>query len=386
MRFVRGWALAYAAALFPVTASVSLAQGGAKATAAKGQSRQKQRTPEEQARKDSVDLEERARKADKRPLFSATEPVAFTLTANYNQIARDRDTLSTKRFDGVFAVTDTAGGERRFAVTLRTRGHFRLLARNCRFVPIRIDFPDSGLKGTPFAGQRGIKLGTHCQSEERYDNITRREYLAYRLYNVLTPKSFRARLATGTYVDSASGKNVATRPALFIESESDVARRLGGKILEMRGALFADLDPDDLLLLSVFQYMIGNTDWSLYALHNIRVVQLPNGVNIPVAYDFDFSGLADAHYSSPDPRMGIRSVRERKYRGPCRPEADVAAVAARILGKRDALFAEIAAVPGLTKRDQSSARAYLEDFFFTLSDPGRVRGALVDACEKRPGM
>jgi hypothetical protein len=369
-----------------VPATQASAQGETKSAARAQEKQQKQRTPEEQAVKDSLDRLARARRADKRALFAATDPIAFTLIANYGALSRDRDTLSTKRFAGTMIVTDTAGAERRFPVQLRTRGHFRLMARNCRFVPIRIDFPDSGLKGTAFAGQRGIKLGTHCQSDSRYDDITRRDYLAYRLFNVLTPKSFRARLAVGTYIDSANGKKLDTRTALFIENENDVARRLGGEILELRGALFADLEPDDLLLLSVAQYMIGNTDWSLAALHNIRIVQTPRGVNIPIAYDFDFSGLADAHYSSPDPRMGIRSVRERKFRGPCRPVAEAGALAARILERRDALLAEVNAVPGMSNRDKTSARTYLEDFFFVLSNPGRLKDALVDGCERRPGM
>lgn len=344
-------------------------------------------TADDSAKADAEEREERARKARARPLFAASEPLEFTLIANYGVISRDRDTLSTKRFDGVVVVKDTAGADRRIPVRLRTRGHFRLLARNCRFVPLRIDFPDSGLKGTPFAGQRGIKLGTHCQNnDDRYDDYTRREYLAYSLFNVVTDKSFRARLATGTYVDSASGKEVARRTALFIESEGDVGRRLGANIREVRGALFDDLELDQLMNVSFFEYAIGNTDFSIYALHNIRVATTPQGVVFPLAYDFDFSGLVNAHYATPDPRMGIRTVRERRFRGPCSPLEAYQAVATRFTDRKELMLAAVDGVTGLSRNDLRDAKSYLQDFFATIENPGRLKRELLDNCERKPGV
>ncbi|MGQ0647358.1 MAG: hypothetical protein ACT4P7_07280 [Gemmatimonadaceae bacterium] len=331
--------------------------------------------------------EKDALKANSRPLFAVAEPLEFTLIANYGALARDRDTLSTKRFDGTLIVADSSGVERRIPVKLRTRGHYRLLARNCRFVPLRIVFPDSGLKGTPFAGQKGIKLGTHCQNGDgRYDDYTRREYLAYKLFNEVTDRSFRARLARATYIDSASHKAVDTRVALFIESEDDLATRIGGKMRELRGALFDDVHAEQLLLMSLYQYAIGNTDFSLYALHNVRVTQTRDGVTYPLAYDFDFSGLVNAHYATPDPRMGIRTVRDRRFRGPCRSLAEYQAAAQQFVVRKAAMMNAIAAVPGMDKGDRSAATEYLGEFFQTLENPRRFKGDIVDACERKPGV
>lgn len=338
---------------------------------------------EAKARKDA----ESQRKANTRALFADTAPIEFSLIANYGALAKDRDTLSTKRFWGTLLVADSAGAERRIPVTLRTRGHFRLLARNCRFVPIRIDFPDSGRKNTPFAGQSGIKVGTHCQNgDERFDRYTRREYLAYRVFNQVTPLSFRARLARGTYIDSASGKTVATHVAMFIENEDDLARRAGGKIAELRGALFDDLQADQLLAMSLFQYAIGNTDFSLYALHNTRLLQVPVGPPIPLAYDFDFSGLVGAHYATPDPRMGIRRVQDRRFRGPCRPADQYLVAARRFLDNKAVILGEIERVPGMTADEQKEVREYLQSFFAVLENPGRFKREVLDACESKPGL
>lgn len=348
------------------------------------------RTAEDSAKAEAKKAEKReedAKKANARPLFAETAPIEFSLIANFNALQRDRDTLSTKRFAGTLVFRDSAGAERRLPVTLRTRGHFRLMTRNCRFVPIRIDFPDSGRKGTPFAGQTGIKLGTHCQNDDRrYDTYTRREYLSYKLFNIVTPMSFRARLATGTYIDSASGKNIATHTALFIESEADLARRMGGRVREMRGALFDDLEPEQLLRASLFQYLIGNTDFSWAALHNTRVVQMPNGTIYPVIYDFDFSGLVAAHYATPDPRMGIRKVTERRYRGPCRPLEDYVKAAQTFVSQKAAIMTAIETVPGATKDDREWNNQFLREFFERVEKPQDLKRHVVDQCEQRPGL
>ncbi len=344
-----------------------------------------ERSAAEEARADSVKRAERAAKANKLALFATDELLEFTLVANFDAISRDRDSLSTKRFTGVLTVKDTAGDDRHIPVQLRTRGHFRLASRNCRFVPLRIDFPDSMRKGTPFAGQEDIKLGTHCQSNDRYETYTRREYLAYRIFNELTEKSLRARLARGTYVDSASGKTVDTRTALFIENEDDVAKRMGAKIREIRRALFADVDRNTLVTVLIFEYLIGNTDWSLSALHNMRLAQTADFTYYPLAYDFDFSGLVDAQYASVSPLIGTKNVKERVYRGPCLKPEELVPMAQKFSSAKGAILAQVNAVPGFAERDIKQATEYLEQFFKITEDPRRFKRVFIDDCEDRPG-
>jgi len=357
--------------------------------AAKGDEPKKAEAPSDPAA-DSAKAElrrlDRMRAASNRALFASREPFKFTLIANYGAISRDRDTLSTKRFAGTIVVADSSGAERQIPVQIRTRGHFRLRPGSCRFAPIRVDFPDSGLKNTPFAGQKSLKVGSHCQNDGRYLNYMRREYLANRLYNVLTEVSLRARMTEVTYVDSASGKTVIERPAILFENEDEVAQRIGAKIQEWRGAVFADVHTETLLLMSIFEYAIGNTDWSIFALHNVRLAAMPDGRILPMAYDFDFSGLVNAHYAAPDPRMGIRSVRDRLYRGPCLTLPEVLTVAEYINGKRDQMLAAIAEVPGFSDDEQKQARSYLDPFFRLMGNRDAVKQTFVEGCERRPGV
>ena len=92
------------------------------------------------------------------------------------------------------------------------------------------------------------------------------------MLNMLTDASFKSRLAKVTYVPAGEEKDQFTKYGLLIEDESDMAKRNGGRIFTLRGGTFADMDPTANGLVSVFAYFLGNTDWSLYSLHNIRLV------------------------------------------------------------------------------------------------------------------
>ena len=132
-------------------------------------------------------VQARRTESDTRRLFKELDPIAFTLTADFKAINKDRDPESTKRFPAVLSVPGENGAARDIAVKLGTRGHFRLMARNCDFVPLRVEFPKQESAGTAFEGQTALKLGTHCRGDKAYDNYTLREYLTYRLFNLVTP-------------------------------------------------------------------------------------------------------------------------------------------------------------------------------------------------------
>ena len=189
-------------------------------------------------------LQARRTEADRRPLFQKADPLAFALAADFKMINKDRRPDSTARYPGILTVTDERGREQTLHVRLSPRGHFRRMARNCSFVPLRVEFVKEETTGTVFEGQTTLKLGTHCQDDREYEQITLREYLTYPLFNVVTPRSFRARLARATYLDAKSGKSVASRYAIFIERDNEVARRLGGRDIPLPRTEFKDFHAD----------------------------------------------------------------------------------------------------------------------------------------------
>jgi hypothetical protein len=328
----------------------------------------------------------RRTEAEKRPLFETSDPLAFTLTADFKTINKDRKPESTARYPGVITVTDERGREQAINVKLSPRGHFRRMARNCSFVPLRVELPQAEVAGTVFAGQTTLKLGTHCQDDNAYEQYTLREYLTYPLFNLVTPRSFRARLARATYVDEKSQKPITTRHAIFIEHENDVARRMGGRIVELPRTEFKDFHAETLNTMMLFEYMIGNTDFSLYANHNVRFVQDPSRTLYPVPYDFDLSGVVHAPYAIPDRRFGIRSVLDRLYRGPCRSVDQVDAAADMFRSKKDDMIALLEGLKQMDSGMRSEMKSYLEEFFRVIDKPSSVKSRFVDGCKAAPTM
>ena len=324
--------------------------------------------------------------ADSRPLFKDTEPLAFTLTGDFNAVNKERTPNNKKVFPAVISVQD-AKGPQEVPVKIGSRGHFRLMVRNCDFVPIHLEFPREGeVAGSVFNGQTSLKLGTHCRGDRDYDNFTLKEYLTYRLFNMVTPLSFRARLARANYVDAKSKKTVSNRYAIFIEHENDVARRFGDRIVDLQRIQFSDLDAPTLNRMMLFEYMIGNTDFSIWTLHNVRIVQDRNRRLFPVPYDFDLAGLVHAPYAAPDPRLGIRAVTDRLYRGPCRTTEEFDEAAEAFRAKRADMFTLLESMRDLNPDARSEAKAYLESFFRTIEKPDSIKRQFVNGCKPKPMM
>jgi hypothetical protein len=333
------------------------------------------------------DLEARRVAAEKRPLFADTEAFPFTLSADFKAINKDRRTEGKVPYPGIVTIAGENGAAKTLHVTLKTRGHFRLRNTSCSFVPLRVEFAREDVAGTIFEGQKALKLITHCQGDKLYEQYTMREYLTYRAFNLLTPNSFRARLSRVSYVQQSDGKPIVTRLGMFLEDDDDVARRMQGRIMDLPRALFKDVDQDLLSLALVFEYMIGTTDFSIYALHNFRLIRTRNNKTYAVPYDFDMSGLVNAAYAIPDRSFGIKSVRDRVYRGPCRPLEEMQPILDLFRAKKDALYALYDSLPDLDKGYRREAHDYLDQFYRDLDRQGEVRSNFVSGrCTTKPTM
>jgi len=323
--------------------------------------------------------------AEARPLFASAEPLLFTLAADIKALNKDRDPASKRRYPGELRLPGEGGSQVTLPVRLSARGHVRRMARTCDYVPLRVEFAKKSAAGTVFAHQTALKLVVQCAGGGDFEQYLLREYLAYRLFNVLTERSFRARLARVTYVDQATGHASGTRHAMFVEDDRDVARRLEGRTMQLPRLLFKDLDPDTLMPMMMFEYMIGNTDFSIYALHNVRVLQRPDKSLHPIPYDFDFSGLVHPPYASPDRALRLASVRDRLYRGPCRRQEQVDPYLANFVAKKDLLRALPDSIPGMDRTSRDDARSYLDSFYSAIKTTKDARRLFID-CRDKPTM
>jgi hypothetical protein len=322
------------------------------------------------------------------PLFLTHEVLELTIEAPLERVFRERDE-EAESFDGVLRHHGPDGIDTRFDVKLRTRGSFRLQRDHCEFPPLRVNFKRSQVEGTVFAGQNKLKLVTHCQDDrDEYEQYMLQEYLIYRAYNLLTDTSFRVRLVRINYVDTEGRRDLVTKYAFFLESKQAMAARNGWEVLEVPQILTEQMQQEPLALLDVFQFMVANTDYDPFSpepgdncCHNsVPIGSYADFVVLPVAYDFDWSGLISAPYARPRSRLPIRHVRDRLFRGVCRPRGELEAVFPLFFEKRDAIYQLARSLPGLDPGRIQDTIAYLDEFYDIISDPERVEREMVSSC------
>lgn len=319
-----------------------------------------------------------------RPLFAEHAVIEARIEAPLSTLTRDRP--EEDYLEGTFSYRDSDGSEKRFSLELRTRGRYRRQKSTCNFPPVRLNFRTSELSGTDFEGQDKLKLVTHCQTRrDRFEQLVLREYLAYRILESLTDLSFRARLMRITWVDTG-GDEPFIRYGFVIEDDDDIGTRVGMQKVETKSLAYADLDPRQTNLVNVFEFLIGNTDFSLIrgpadddCCHNAVPFSDGNLVR-PIPYDFDFSGLVDAPYAEPNPQFKIRSVRTRLYRGRCSNNAILADTLAHVQGKRTDIYALVDSLAGLDEKNRRQVTGYLDDFFEIVANPELVEKRLIKEC------
>jgi hypothetical protein len=318
------------------------------------------------------------------PLFADDAMLEVRITAPFSSIMELRS--NTEDMDGTLSYQDAEAGEVVLDIGVRTRGRYRRQEDVCSFPPLRLSF--SKTKGTLFAKTSKLKLVTHCRTDmERYTQALLKEYIAYRMLNRVTDRSFRVRLLRATYIESGSGEVVDSNYAFLIEHKKQLAKRLDLKVDNSESARVSALDGEHLNLGSVFQYLIGNTDFSPIkgakgeaCCHNYVLMGDKNGTLLSVPYDFDMSGLVSAPYATPNPRFGLRNVRERLYRGRCDNNEHLDTSIRAFQDNREAIFGLAAATPGLSKMYQAKVTNYIGSFYKIIDSPRQVDRRLRNNC------
>ena len=320
------------------------------------------------------------------PLFASHAPLEVTIEAPLTTLMDERP--EDEYLEGSFSYAGDDGSEHTFDLKIRTRGNFRRQTKICNFAPIRLNFRKKQLADTIFAGQDKLKLVTHCQRNKPiYEQFVLSEYLAYRIFQVMTDKSFGVRLLHINYIDTERDSSM-TKYGFVIEDDDDVADRNGMKSMNIGDVTYDDLDPQQQNLVYVFQYMIGNTDFSLIngpefsnCCHNSRLLSANDGPPFtPLPYDFDFSGLVKATYAKPNKRFGLASVRSRLYRGNCGNNDLLPESFRRFLEKKDAVYAIVDELDMITAKSRRSVIRYLNSFYDDISGAETNAIEFTDKC------
>jgi len=321
-----------------------------------------------------------ARAAD--PLFESTDTLQVEIIAPLSTLVRERS--ETDYLPGSFLYEASDGTSVELDLGIRARGNFR--RRNCDFPPVTLNLRKSQVGGTVFDGQNKLKMVGHCKITRRYEQSVLREYLAYRLLNVLTDLSFRVRLLQVTWVDSEERRGRMVRNAFLIENKDRLARRIGLDEQEIESAEIGAVRSDHLNLTLLFQYLIGNVDFSPIAVaagpccHNYEMFGTGPDSLVAIPFDFDFSGFANAPNAIPDVERGIERVGQRLYRGYCVNNAQVERSVARFKETRDELYAVVAGLEELEPSVRENISEYMDGFYAVIEDPLRVEQEIIGKC------
>lgn len=316
------------------------------------------------------------------PLFRDDATLRVELTAPLARIIRER--AKDEELAGTFSFRNPDGSAIELDVRVRARGNFR--HANCDFPPLQLNFRRSQVEGTLFDQQNKLKMVVHCKDSLRYEQSVVREYLAYRMLNEVSDQSFRVRLLQITYVDSDGRRGRMVRSAFLIESEDRLANRLGMEKRDLARTEVGALQPAYLNLTSMFQYLLGNTDFSPIlgsnneCCHNYALFGKGDDPLLAIPYDFDLAGFVYAPYAEPDDDLGIDSVRQRLYRGFCANNRYIEASIAEFLQARDALYALVADQQELESTVRRNIADYLDEFYATIGDSGAVEREIVGRC------
>jgi len=247
-------------------------------------------------------------------LFETDEVLNIRLSGNIRELMKDKSddsqyhplTLSYHNADSTSVS---------IPLKVKTRGNFRRTQGNCSYMPLMLNFAkETTPKNSLFNKQDKLKLVTPCSG----DKYVVREYLVYKLYNLISPKSFRARLVKAVFDDTVKGKASEPLYGIILEEESRMAKRNNTVIVKERMIKPEQTQTDDFLKMAVFEYMIGNTDWSVQYFQNVKLIA-DDSLSMPytVPYDFDHAGIVDAPYAKPAEALLLSSTQERRYRGYC---------------------------------------------------------------------
>lgn len=325
--------------------------------------------------------------AERAPLFQDETTLKAVLTAPISQAYAQRDQDVRIYFPGQWTYTNSDGESQRLDVSIRTRGNFR--RKFCTLPPLRLNFKKSQVKGTLFKGQDKLKLVAPCQNGVVSQQNVLKEYLAYRIFEILTDRSFGTRLIRLSYIDSDDKKNSWTDLAFVIEDDADVAKRL--KLDQLRVAYneFHQLDHPTTALVDLFQFLIGNSDYSVlkgpegdYCCHNTEmyVDEKAADSRITIPFDFDMSGLVHAEYAAPPSHVPIKSVRHRYYRGLCQPADVLDAAVAHVQSKREEIMTLIEETEELSTLSRTRTESYMRSYFEILDNKARVDREIVGRC------
>lgn len=312
---------------------------------------------------------------DKVKFFEDTSVLNVTIKTNMVDLFRHKQKTGLKlpaHFSAIFPDSTKIDEP----IVLEIRGHFR--KDFCYIPPLKVIFKNKKTSALKPLGS--LKLVSQCKTSNTYQQYLVSEFLIYKMYNLLTDKSFRVRLLNLKLIDSTGRKKPISENAFLMEDVKDLAKRNNCTDFKKDKVDYHRTDRQQMTLVAIFEYMIGNTDWGVSVNHNTRLLLSKNDsfpMPYVVPYDFDYSGFVNTDYAIPDPKLGISTVRERLYRGFPR-SIDELNEAINIFKKQEKnIYSLINNCAFLTSGSKKDLMGYLDGFFNMIKKPNEVYNIFV---------
>ena len=306
------------------------------------------------------------------------EILELTLKTNLKDLIKNKS--AKEKQPATLTITRPDGTSEKWEIKVAPRGNMR--NNICYVPPLKIDFAKGDLeKKGLIRNPDDLKMVIECKSGGQYTNYVFKEYLAYKMYNIITENSFRVQLGKLTIVDSEGKHKDVETYTFLIENEDDLARRLGGEAVDTRLLSERILDPETFDQMCLFQFLIGNTDWHIKNLHNLKFFKVGHLEKlVTVGYDFDYSGFVGTGYAVPHDKLPITNVRERFFLGSCREEGTYDATIKLFQSKKEELMTLCRDFPMLDEKAKKPVISYLEAFYNILENPKKVKKMIVKHC------
>lgn len=313
---------------------------------------------------------------DQPKLFDSEEMIPISLTFDVVKLQKFRERNPTY-LDAQMAFSLANGENADMKVQVKARGHFRRLGETCVLPPLRVRFSKNDTLG-PFYPSTKLKLVTICQEE----NYNFREYMVYRLYQELSDYSLGVRLCEVTYADKNDKLPPRTACGFFIEEVERMAERMGAVELDTTEYSLDAMAREQLTLVHMFQYMIGNPDHHPDRLQNTKLL-LPNDGSpvIAVPYDFDWSGMVDASYTKLEGFSG-GLFDKRRFVPIDRSIEEFEAAAEIFFQKREAMESLIRDAEYLTDADKKHMLDYMASFYDVIKKKGKMKKEFIKVKKK----
>jgi hypothetical protein len=311
-------------------------------------------------------------------LFNDNEDLHFKITGKLNNLFNDRGDnpayhpvlIQYRNVDSALVSINAMA---------KTRGHFRREKQNCKMPPILLDIPgEERIKHTVFEGQKKLKLVVPCQGED----YVIREWLVYKLYNLISDKSFKAKLVQIDFEDSLKQRKPETRYCILLEDEKKMAERNNSFVWKQKMLDMKSTDENEFKKMAVFQYMIGNTDWGIPYLQNIVLIT-QDSLMLPFAvpYDFDHAGIVDASYAAPAPELEIASDKIRLYRGYCESDLKSFQPTFDLFNRlKPDIYNLYTSCPLLSSKYVKFVKRFLDDFYNTINNKRSIESEFGAPC------